>query len=71
VSVKDTVYHEKVQNVNVLSGRIVKAAVCVLPIKCLLTPGKKLNTVFMCVVPLMVGILISTEHTRNCVMSSV
>jgi hypothetical protein len=41
VLVKDTAYREKVQNVNVLRDRIVRAAERVLPAKCLRIPGTK------------------------------
>jgi hypothetical protein len=41
------------------------------PIKCLSVHGEKLDIVLMCVVPLMVPILRSTEHIRNFVRSSV
>jgi len=40
--------------------------------KCLpIIPGKKLNNILMCVMPLIVPILWSTEHIRNSVKLSV
>jgi len=42
-----------------------------LPIKFLPIPVQKLNIILMCVMPLMVPILRSTEHVRNFVRSSV
>jgi hypothetical protein len=42
-----------------------------LPVKCLPVPGDELNILLMCVVPLMVPILSSTEHLRKFVSSIV
>jgi len=42
-----------------------------LPMKCLSAPVQKLNIVLMCVVPLIVPILMSTEHIRGFEMPSV
>jgi hypothetical protein len=56
--VKDILYHEKVQNVNVL-------------MKCLPISGEKLSIILVCVELLMMTILRSTEHIRNFVRSSV
>jgi hypothetical protein len=35
-------------------------------VKCLPIPGEKLNNVLVCVMSLLVSILISAEHIRNC-----
>jgi hypothetical protein len=37
----------------------------VLPMKCLPIPFKKLNIILMCIMPLMVPILKSTEHIKT------
>jgi len=39
--------------------------------KCLPVPGEKLSIIMMCIMPLIVPILRSTEHIRNFVRSSV
>jgi hypothetical protein len=58
--VKDVVDFEKTQDAN--ESRDSR--------QCLAAPGEKLN-IALCVVPLMVPILRSTEHRRNFVMPSV
>jgi hypothetical protein len=58
------------QNVKELRERISRAASALL-IKCLLITGEKRNIVSMCVVPLTVPILSSTEYIRNFVRSNV
>jgi hypothetical protein len=68
--VKDTVYHDKVQNnVNYMteSSELQSA----LPMKCLPLPNEKLNIVLTCVVPLVVAVLKSTKYIGNFVKSSV
>jgi hypothetical protein len=42
-----------------------------LQMKCLPVPGKKLNTVFICVMSLMVSMWRATKHVRNFVRSNV
>jgi hypothetical protein len=69
-SVKNTFYQE-MQNVNELHDRIIYKLQNVLPLKCSLIPHKKLHIVLICVMPLLVPILRSTEHIRSFVQSSV
>jgi hypothetical protein len=69
--VEGTVHCEKSENIRLgcLTGLLELQSG--LPMKCLLTPGEKLNIILMCVMPLTVSILRSTEHIRNFVKSSV
>jgi len=67
--VKD-ILHREVQNMNELHAEIIRAPVCVIS-DLLAVPGKKLNVILMCVVPLMVPILRSIKHIRNFMMSGV
>jgi len=70
--VKDIVYHEEVQNMNLLHDNYHSSrALCMLPVKCLQVPHVKLNIILMCVIPLMVPILRSAEDLRNFMKSSV
>jgi hypothetical protein len=66
--VKDIAYHEKVQNVKELYDRVIRAAECVTK-EMLVNMWLEIEYCLMCVVPLMVPILRSTEHIRNFVKS--
>jgi hypothetical protein len=52
-----------VQNANKLNNKIVRAAECITNVM-LANTGNKLNTVLMCVMPLVVPLLRSTGHER-------